>query len=200
MSSLRRGHANLLCIVPILVCAASEDGQPGITLPATALAASLVFVSMGFNLKPQDWVKGVAHTPSLAANTCNLKMSQAESKRQRTESGAKAGQTNGGDDPSSSDMRVLAQLVDESGVSLGAPLDIPKDITPKQLQLLCNKLLANVRSPGKFIADDVCSCVGALFLSFKSKLDPLIVHRIARSSHTPFLSMASKSSSLCRRL
>ena len=103
-------------------------------------------------------------------------MSQAESKRQRTESGAKAGQTNGGDDPSSSDMRVLAQLVDESGVSLGAPLDIPKDITPKQLQLLCNKLLANVRSPGKFLTDK-CVLMCRCFVS--------IPQVQARSTHCP---------------
>ena len=44
-----------------------------------------------------------------------------------------------------SDQRVLAQFVNETGEPLGAPLDLPRNINPKQLELLCNKLLSNVR-------------------------------------------------------
>ncbi len=42
------------------------------------------------------------------------------------------------------DRRVLAQFVNEQGEALGAPLDLPRSIDVKQLQLLCNKLLSNV--------------------------------------------------------
>jgi hypothetical protein len=42
------------------------------------------------------------------------------------------------------DRRILAQLRSEQGENLGGPLDLPHNITPEQLQLLCNKLLANV--------------------------------------------------------
>lgn len=37
--------------------------------------------------------------------------------------------------------RILTQFSDESGHQIGAPLDIPLDVTPDKLQLICNAIL-----------------------------------------------------------
>jgi len=44
-------------------------------------------------------------------------------------------------------VKMLAQLITEDGESTGPQLELPSDVTPKQLQILVNKLLEQVRGP-----------------------------------------------------
>ncbi len=40
--------------------------------------------------------------------------------------------------------RILAQFQNDEGQLVGTPLDLPHDITPESLAILCNMILQNV--------------------------------------------------------
>ena len=40
--------------------------------------------------------------------------------------------------------RILGQFKNEEGQLVGTPLDLPEDITPESLAILCNVVLENV--------------------------------------------------------
>lgn len=44
--------------------------------------------------------------------------------------------------------RILAQFKNDEGQLIGTPLDLPHDITPESLAILCNVVLQNVRPLG----------------------------------------------------
>eukprot|EP00038_Savillea_parva_P024271 m.43550 g.43550 ORF g.43550 m.43550 type:complete len:520 (+) comp6422_c0_seq2:135-1694(+) len=54
------------------------------------------------------------------------------------------------------DRKILAQFVDEKGVTTGPPLELPHDVDPKQLLTLLNKLLNNddEHTPYTFFVDE----------------------------------------------
>ena len=50
-------------------------------------------------------------------------------------------------DQESSMKRILAQFKSEDGSLVGTPFDLPNDVSPDSLGLLCNAVLENVRPP-----------------------------------------------------
>ena len=66
---------------------------------------------------------------------------------------------------------VLVQMCNEDGESTGPPLDVPLSVTAKQLQLLCNSLLENVRWLFWFqeLSSSVVQCLTQLIVTLKIK-------------------------------
>ena len=86
--------------------------------------------------------------------------------------------------------RILAQLKNEEGKNLGAPIDLPLDVTAEGLQTICNALQENVSKSFRrmpLVANGTITLDSLKFTMYVTKLSVWFLFFVTPESFVSYL-------------